>query len=48
MSHAILWYRSPFLEIGLFAAQDVYLTPKGETEHVPAAGLIVGIGRVSG
>jgi len=33
---------TPFLEIGQFAAYDVY------GEHVPAAGLIAGIGRVSG
>ncbi len=33
---------SPFLEIGLLAAHDVY------GEEVPAAGVIAGIGRVSG
>jgi 3-methylcrotonyl-CoA carboxylase beta subunit len=33
---------SPFLEIGLFAAHNVYGEP------IPAAGLITGIGRVSG
>ncbi len=33
---------SPFLEIGQLAAEDVY------TESVPSAGIIVGIGRVSG
>src|SRR5690606_21763418 len=33
---------SPFLEIGQFAAYNVY------KEEVPAAGVIAGIGRVSG
>ena len=33
---------SPFLEIGLFAAHTVY------DENIPAAGLITGVGRVSG
>ncbi|MEP2614088.1 carboxyl transferase domain-containing protein, partial [Marinobacter alexandrii] len=33
---------SPFLEIGQFAAYNVY------GEEVPAAGLIAGVGRVSG
>jgi 3-methylcrotonyl-CoA carboxylase beta subunit len=33
---------SPFLEIGLFAAQDVY------SEPVPSAGIIAGVGLVSG
>ncbi len=33
---------TPFLEIGQFAAYDVY------EDHVPAAGVIAGIGRVSG
>ncbi len=33
---------SPFLEVGLFAAHDVY------DEEVPAAGIIAGIGRVCG
>ncbi|WP_453956837.1 carboxyl transferase domain-containing protein [Amorphus suaedae] len=33
---------SPFLEIGLFAAKDVY------DDDIPAAGVIAGIGRVAG
>ena len=33
---------SPFLEIGLFAAKDVY------DDDIPAAGVIAGVGRVEG
>ena len=39
---ALLDPGSPFLEIGMFAAHDVYGEP------IPAAGLIAGFGRVSG
>ena len=38
---------SPFLEIGQLAANDLYVGPDGQTE-VPGAGMIAGIGRVSG
>lgn len=40
---ALLDEGSAFLEIGQLAAHDMY-----PDEHVPAAGLVVGIGRVSG
>lgn len=39
---ALLDRGSPFLEIGMFAAHDVY------DDEIPAAGLIAGVGRVSG
>ncbi|HDY98162.1 MAG TPA: methylcrotonoyl-CoA carboxylase [Pseudomonas sabulinigri] len=39
---ALLDHGSPFLEIGQLAAHEVY------GEHVPAAGIIAGIGRVEG
>ena len=39
---ALLDPGSPFLELSALAAMDVY------GEHVPAAGIVTGIGRVSG
>ncbi|EDQ86002.1 uncharacterized protein MONBRDRAFT_34022 [Monosiga brevicollis MX1] len=45
---ALLDAGSPFLEIGQFAAHNVYQDPKGQPESVPAAGVVAGIGRVAG
>ena len=39
---------SPFLELSQLAAYNVYENDNGQPDDVPAAGLITGIGRVSG
>lgn len=39
---------SPFLELSQLAAHNMYVDEEGRVEDVPAAGIITGIGRVSG
>eukprot|EP00045_Choanoeca_perplexa_P007292 m.64883 g.64883 ORF g.64883 m.64883 type:complete len:632 (-) comp14012_c0_seq1:117-2012(-) len=44
----LLDHGSSFLEIGQFAAHEVYRTPSGEVEDVNSAGVVAGVGRVAG
>lgn len=39
---------SPFLELSQLAGHDLYMDDNGQTDSVPAGGIITGIGRVAG